>query len=567
MTPGVTLVVIGFLGGLITAISPCILPVLPVVLLAGGAQGAREPGAEPDRRTRFNRRPYLVVLGLTLSFSTFTLLGTLLLRALSLPGDVIRWAGLAVLVLLGIGMMVPRVEALLEAPFSWIPQRPVTPGRGGFGLGLALGAVYVPCAGPVLAAISVAGATGRIGGGTILLTLAFAAGNALPLLVFALAGRRVAERVRAFRRRQRGIRIAAGAVVVALAVALTFNATDAVQRAIPDYATGLNNQVQALGNPFGGSGPLAGCIANAGSGRLQDCGPAPQITGIDRWLNTPGDAPIGLDGLKGQVVLVDFWAYSCINCQRAIAHVDAWYTTYHPRGLEVIGVHAPEYAFEHDPGNVAAGAARLGIAYPVALDNNLATWNNYQNQYWPADYLIDSNGTVRYVSYGEGDYSTVETIIRQLLTAASPAIDLPAPTDVADTTPSNPEQTAETYLGSARANNYAGDRPLAPDTGTFTAPPSLPRDSFALSGVWTVTAESLTAGAGAVIELNFDAADVYLDAGGTGTITATADGATTTLQVSGAPNIITVAHRDQPGRGTLRLTLTPGLNAYSFTFG
>ncbi len=237
----ITLVLIGLVGGLITGISPCILPVLPVIFLSGGAQGARS-GRHFDGS---GRRPYLVVAGLALSFSVFTLAGTLLLDALPLPHDIIRWAGLVVLVLLGLGMMIPRVEALLEKPFSRIPQRGVGSDRGGFVLGLALGTVYVPCAGPVLAAITVAGATGRIGAGTLVLTLAFAVGTAIPLLMFALAGRGIAERLRAFRRHQRRIRVGAGAAVIALAVALTFNVTDAVQRAIPDYTTTLNNALDS----------------------------------------------------------------------------------------------------------------------------------------------------------------------------------------------------------------------------------------------------------------------------------------------------------------------------------
>jgi thiol-disulfide isomerase/thioredoxin/sulfite exporter TauE/SafE len=265
-------------------------------------------------------------------------------------------------------------------------------------LGLALGAVYVPCAGPVLAAITVAGATGKIGFATVVLTVAFAIGTALPLLGFALAGRRVAERVRAFRTRQRGVRIGAGVVLIALAVALTFNVTDALQRAIPDYTNGLNTALDTSGNvskALGKSTSLTACASRQEQFILENCGLAPAIGGIQQWLNTPGGAPVSLSSLKGKVVLVDFWAYSCINCQRAIAHVTAWYSNYKSDGFEVIGVHTPEYAFEHVPSNVAAGAKRLGIHYPVALDNHYTTWNNYNNDSWPADYLIDATGHVR----------------------------------------------------------------------------------------------------------------------------------------------------------------------------
>ena len=569
-----TLVLIGLVGGLITGISPCVLPVLPVVFLTGGVQDGQGKKAKQTllQQRRASRRPYLIVAGLALSFSIFTLLGTLVLSALPLPQDFIRWAGLVVLVLLGIAMMFPRVQDLLERPFTWIPQRRVSGGHGGFVLGLALGAVYVPCAGPVLAAITVAGATGKIGLRTVALTVAFAVGTAVPLLAFALAGRGVAERVRAFRDRQHGVRVAAGLVVIALAVALTFNVTDALQRTIPDYTAGLNSALngtgasQALGSTQ--SEALSAC-AQVPSTALQDCGPEPTISGIQQWFNTPGDKPLSLSSLKGKVVLVDFWAYSCINCQRAITHVEAWYSNYKAAGLVVIGVHTPEYAFEHVASNVVAGAQRLHITYPVALDNNYTTWNNFGNDSWPAEYLIDATGQVRHVAIGEGEYSNTELLIRQLLTAANPDVRLPAGTDVPDTTPTDANQTPETYLGSERQNSFAGG--MYPDTGTetFTYPESLPAGDFALTGTWSVGSESLTSTKNAGIKLSFVANDVYLDVGGTGTITATVDGKTTSYQVSGAPNIYTVATNSAatPEPETVTIALSPGLSTYSFTFG
>jgi cytochrome c biogenesis protein CcdA/thiol-disulfide isomerase/thioredoxin len=547
--------------------------VLPVIFLTGGVQAGE---------TRRGSRPYLIVAGLALSFAFFTLLGTLLLSALHLPQDVIRWGGLTVLVLLGIGLIVPKVEELLEKPFSRIPQRRVGTSRGGFVLGLALGAVYVPCAGPVLAAITVAGATGEIGARTVVLTVAFAVGTAVPLLFFALAGRRVAERVRAFRNQQHGLRIAAGVVVIGLAVALTFNATDAIQRTVPDYTAALNNAVDSTTNVAKALGPrvstpLFDCVADAESGNpstgaLENCGMAPAFAGISQWLNTPGDAALTVSGLKGKVVLVDFWAYSCINCQRAIAHITAWSKAYAAAGLEVVGVHTPEYAFEHVASNVVSGAHRLGITYPVALDNDYKTWNNYSNNAWPADYLIDGNGIVRDVAIGEGDYSALEKLIRELLVGANANVTLPAATDVPDATPTT-QLTPETYLGTSHATDDLGQpggfdgSSLTNGTKTFTAPQSVPDDEFALSGTWTVGDEALTAKQGSTITLNYLASDVYLDVGGTGTITATVNGKTTSYPVSGAPNIYQVLNQKTAERGTLKVTLSPGLGAYSFTFG
>jgi cytochrome c biogenesis protein CcdA/thiol-disulfide isomerase/thioredoxin len=566
----VTLALIGLTGGLITGISPCILPVLPVIFLSGGAQGARVGEAGEARAHGRDMRPFLVVAGLALSFSLITLLGTLALSALPIPGDVIRWAGLVVLVLLGVAMLVPRFEQLIERPFSRIPQRSVDSDTSGFVLGLALGAVYVPCAGPVLAAITVAGATGRIGVSTVVLTLSFAVGTSIPLLFFALAGRRVAERVRAFREHQRVIRSLAGVVVIALAVALTFNVTDVLQRAVPDYTVALNRAADTAGNlpkALGAQGAFSRACAESPTQALRNCGRMPAISGIDSWLNTPGDAAISASSLRGKVVLVDFWAYSCINCQRAIPHDEAWYDRYRAAGLQVVGVHTPEYAFEHVRSNVASGAKRLGITYPVALDNRYTTWNNFSNNSWPAEYLVDSTGQVRHVAIGEGQYPEMETLIRQLLRAAHPGVKLPPRTQVADTTPRSYAQTPETYLGSERADNFAGHGDLGSGDRHFDSPGSLPPDSFALSGSWSVSGEYLDSARDAALKLRFNASDVYLDVGGTGTITTTVDGATTTQHVSGAPDIYTVAHTSSPKAGQLVVSLSPGLRAYSFTFG
>ncbi len=228
-------------------------------------------------------------------------------------------------------------------------------------------------------------------------------------------------------------------------------------------------------------------------------------------------------------------------------------------------MHTPEYAFEHSAANVAAGARRLGITYPVALDNRYATWDDFGNNSWPAEYLIDANGVVRSVAIGEGDYDGTESLIRRLLTAADPKATLPPATHVADRTPSS-ALTPEMYLGSQRADYYAGHAPLGSGTRTFADLSSVPDDAFTLGGTWSVGEESLTAKSNASIALNYDAHDVYLDVGGTGTLTVNAGGKTTTYKVSGAPNIYTLVHGPQR-RATIHVTLSPGLEAYSFTYG
>ena len=267
----------------------------------------------------------------------------------------------------------------------------------------------------------------------------------------------------AFRRRQREIRIAAGLVTILLAAALVFNLPAVLQRAIPDYTSALQKRVGGddtvreklnLGGIINDQNAALSNCTN-GAPKLEDCGPVPDIKGITGWLNTPGDQPIDLRSLRGRVVLVDFWAYSCINCQRAIPHVVGWYRAYKDSGLAVIGVHTPEYAFEQVPTNVAAGAADLGITYPVALDNHYSTWTNYRNRYWPAEYLIDANGTVRHIKVGEGDYNATENLIRQLLVDVNRGAELPPPMDGADNTPA-PGLTPETYFGVGKMVNFAG---------------------------------------------------------------------------------------------------------------
>jgi cytochrome c biogenesis protein CcdA/thiol-disulfide isomerase/thioredoxin len=578
-----TLALVGLLGGLITGISPCILPVLPVIFFSGAQSGtaATSPKTEgavsvqPKRALSATLRPYRVIGGLVLSFSVVTLLGSALLSILHLPQDAIRWVALVALVAIGIGLIFPRFEQLLERPFSRIPQKQIMTGGNGFGLGLALGVLYVPCAGPVLAAIVVAGATATIGVGTVVLTGAFALGASLPLLFFAVAGQRVAERVSAFRRRQREIRIAAGVVTIMLAVALVFDLPAVLQRAIPDYTAELQQKVGGSDKireklNLGGivndqNAQLSNC--NDKATQLENCGSAPDLRGIAAWRNTPDGKPVTLNSLRGKVVLVDFWAYSCINCQRAIPHVVGWYRAYHDSGFEVIGVHTPEYAFERVTGNVANGAADLGITYPVALDNGYSTWTNYRNRYWPAEYLIDASGMVRHIKFGEGDYNVTEKLIRQLLADAKPGVKLPQAVDATDTTP-QAGLTPETYFGVGKVVNYGGSSGYEEGSATFDYPQALAADKFALSGPWSLDYQGATAdGDNSAVKLNYHAKNVYIVIGGSGAVTVIRDGKPTALPISGPPTSHQIVAGDQVASGTLEVRPSKGLQVFSFTYG
>ena len=570
-----SLALIGLLGGLITGISPCILPVLPVIFFSGtqGPADGAPDGAVAVKSKPDVLRPYRVIGGLVLSFSLVTLVGSALLSLLHLPQDAIRWVALAALVAIGLGLIFPRFEQLLERPFSRIPQKQIATRADGFGLGLALGVLYVPCAGPVLAAIVVAGATANIGLPVIVLTVAFALGTAVPLLFFALAGQRVTQRVTAFRRRQRLIRVVAGVVTLLLAVALVFNLPAVLQRAVPDYTSSLQKKLgdgQQIQQELGGivndqNRELSNCTS--GSAQLQNCGPAPDLKGITAWLNTPGGKPIDLRALRGKVVLIDFWAYSCINCQRAIPHVEGWYKAYHDDGFEVIGVHTPEYAFEKVTSNVEKGAADLGITYPIAQDNSYSTWTNYRNRYWPAEYLIDASGVVRHVSFGEGDYDGTERLIRELITKARPGLALPPPVDAPDTTP-RLSLTPETYFGVGKVVNYAGGGVYDKGQANFTFPPALPHDTFALQGPWSLDYQGATADSDtSSIRLDYHAKNVYIVIGGTGDLMVTRDGKTTTLPVSGPPTSREIVTGNDVARGLLDVRSSKGLQVFSFTYG
>ncbi len=539
---------------------------------SGGA-GAVAVATKPALSDRL--RPYRVIAGLVLSFSVVTLAGSALLSLLHLPQDAIRWVALIALVMIGTGLIFPKFEALLEKPFSKLPQKQFGSGSSGFGLGLALGVLYVPCAGPVLAAIVIAGATGTIGLPTIVLTLAFAVGAALPLLFFALAGRRVAERVAAFRRRQREIRVTAGIVTILLTVALAFNVPAALQRAIPDYTgtlqerVGGDEQIREKLNLAGLVNDQNRELANCSNGapELESCGSAPDIKNITAWLNTPNGSAVDLKSLRGKVVLVEFRAYSCINCQRAAPHLVDWYDTYRDVGFEVIGVHTPEYAFERFERNVASGARDLGITYPVALDNGYSTWTNYRNRYWPAKYLIDASGTVRHIKFGEGDYDVTERLTRQLISEADPSAQLPPPVDAQDMTPSE-ETTPETYLSVGKVVNYGGTGMYDEGSFNFSYPQQLRNDSFALTGDWTLDYQGATSrGDNSGIALNYHAKDVYIVAGGTGALTVTRNGAKSTVPVSGPPTLHQIVDDPGIGEGRLEVAVPAGLQVFSFTYG
>ena len=389
------IVLVGFavLAGAGTALSPCVLPVLPALLSASGVGG--------------RRRPLGIVLGLSITF-TITIVGLAsVVDGVGLGSDPLRDVAIAVLLVFGLVLLLPGVAARLEAPLSRLARfGPRSRGDGvpsGLLVGGALGFVYTPCAGPILAAvISVSAASGR----TVAVAVAYSLGSAATLLALSLGGRRLFERVRRAGRgpalqRVLGAVMLITAIVIATGEDVTFD--EYVARHIPEVnLTASLEKSQAVesrlpqltghaakfrassGSPTEPAGASqAKLLADAHS--LKDVGVAPEFTETQRWFNTPGGRPLTLAGLRGHVVLVDFWTYTCINCLRTLPYLKAWDAAYRRDGLTIVGVHTPEFAFEHDAGNVANAIQQFGLRYPVVQDNQMGTWNAYGNQYWPAD--------------------------------------------------------------------------------------------------------------------------------------------------------------------------------------
>jgi cytochrome c biogenesis protein CcdA/thiol-disulfide isomerase/thioredoxin len=540
------LIGIGLAAGFITAISPCVLPVLPIVF-AGGATGGR-------------RKPFAIIAGLVLSFTAFTLFGVWLLRKLGLPEDLLRNLAIALLFLVAASLLFPKVEEIVQRPFLRLTRRPSGDLGGGLLLGASLGLVFVPCAGPVLAAITVVGATQDVGFRAVVLTLAYAIGAAIPMLLVAIGGR---AGMNALRPHAHRIRQVLGVVVGLTALAIAFNVDRHFQTALPGYTQALQNKVEDSGSAQRQLQKLRGNTRQvADTTSLKDYGQAPELAGLTNWINSK---PLTLQQLHGKVVLIDFWTYSCINCLRTLPHVKAWYHAYRDKGLVVIGVHTPEFAFEHVPSNVRSAVRRLGVAYPVALDNDYGTWNAFQNQYWPAKYLIDRNGHLRYYHFGEGSYDTTEARIRTLL--GENAGMLPVANELSDPTPSG-LMTPESYLGYERLTRFS-QKTITPDRfATYHFPAhDLQENELSYSGRWKVQGERIVAGPGAQLRLRFVARSVHLVLGGHGSVAVIVDGRPVNVVRVRGSRLYTLARVPTDQSRLLELHFSPGVEAYAFTFG
>jgi cytochrome c biogenesis protein CcdA/thiol-disulfide isomerase/thioredoxin len=578
----VLLIAFAFVAGAATALSPCVLPVLPLALSAGVTGG--------------RRRPLGVVTGLALSFTFATVALVYVISALGLPGDLLRTVAIVALAGFGASLLVPPVGDRLEA---WLSRLGPRGGRGSSGtddgflsgmlVGGGLGFVYAPCAGPILAGVITVSAAQSLTAGRLGVALAYGVGSAAALYALLLGGRRLTGRLA---RRSQRVQMALGALMVVVAVAMLGNYDTRFETAIAsdlpsflvDPTSGLEGSHAAkaqLAALRGRAARATGGVREADAGeRLPVLGEAPEFAGTERWFNTPGGRPLTLAGLRGHVVLVDFWTYSCINCLRTLPYLNAWNAKYGGRGLAIVGVHTPEFPFEHAAANVGEAIRENGIRYPVVQDNEYGTWNAYHNEYWPAEYLIDPQGRIRLADFGEGEYGAKERAIRSLLAEAG-AAGLGAPSRVRAEQPSEAEVTPESYLGAEKAARFTNGA-IVPGVHDYGPPGPPPGDEeLRYGGTWRLSEAAATSVSGASLQLDFLARRVFLVMGspgrprrvrflldghplGAGQAGADVHGGSATVSFQRLYRVVALPRVE---RHVLTVEPEGGVSGYSFTFG
>jgi len=575
----IILILFSLLSGLVTVLSPCILPVLPIVLsstLTGG-----------------KRRPLGVVTGLIISFSIFTLAISQIVSLLGISANVLRIVAVVIIGVLGLGLILPGLNEMIEKLFNRLPGLVKQDGQQGSGFGsgfvtgASLGLIWAPCAGPILAAVTTLAATQAVTFGSVVVVVSYAIGAGIPLLAIAYGGRNLMQRVPFLVNNARKVQQTFGAIMILTALLIAFNVdtmvTAWVTEMVPSSWTAQLTQFETnptvskqLSNLNSDSGQNNGTTYDTG-GSLQDLGLAPELTGITHWINSE---PLTLSALKGKVVLIDFWTYSCVNCVRTFPFLKDWYSKYKDQGFVIIGVHTPEFAFEHETSNVEQAVKRFGIEYPVAQDNDYGTWRAYNNHYWPAEFLIGPDGHLRYTHFGEGHYDVTEMAIQTLLDEAGHPVDQ-ALSDM-NTSAFSQDQTPETYVGTSRQQNFSSPEELVSGkASTYTIPATLPLHHFAVSGTWQFEPEyAKVTEAGSELELHFYAKDVYLvmDSALPSQVSVTLlspdqPNQTEDLNPEGQVTIdqarlYHLVALDKAQEGTVVIEFDqPGVEAYSFTFG
>ncbi len=516
------LLIFAFISGLVTIAAPCVWPLLPVVL-STSATGGR-------------RKPLGITLGVCTSFAFFTLALSYILKIIPLDPNSLRLFSVVVLILLGLTLLIPQLSAILEGMVSRLSskfgiQKTGSGFLSGLFTGFFLGIIWSPCAGPILATVATLAATQHVNFRIILVTIFYVLGIGVPLFIFATLGNLVFTKVKIVSKYTGIIQQIFGLILILSAIGLYFNFN-------PFPASNFLAQFETQ--------PQIQNQLNSLTGKTSEHVYAPEFTGITKWLNSD---PLTLAQLRGKVVLVDFWTYTCINCIRTLPFVTSWYDKYHDKGFVVVGVHTPEFEFEKNTDNVLAAIKQYNIHYPVAQDNSYATWNAYQNQYWPAEYLIDSKGQIRHVHFGEGEYDITEKAIQDLLTEAGQNAQMPL-TTLQDTTPKT-QITPETYLGLSRRQGYG--------------------DTWSLGENWDIQDEYIASKSNSTLDFKFNAAKVFLvitPITSSDLIKVSVDGKVTQTITANAAKLYTLV--DLPTVGTHQLHLdfqTPGTKIFAFTFG
>ena len=569
--------ILAYLGGVLTILSPCILPVLPFVF------------ARSDRPFMRNGLPML--LGMAITFAVVATLAALGGGWAVHANQYGRWVAMAVLAFLGLTLLSTHLAEWITRPFvalgNRLSQRSAADGDsvwGAAGLGVATGLLWAPCAGPILGLLLTGAALNGASVQTTLLLLTYAAGAATSLGLALLIGGRVFVLMKRSLGAGEWVRRALGVLVLCgvAAIALGLD-TGLLTRVSLASTSGIEQKLIDAVRPA----PAPQPELKAGE-PLPVEGTFPSLAGATQWLNSP---PLSAESLRGKVVLVDFWTYSCINCIRALPYVRGWADKYKDHGLVVIGVHAPEFAFEKNPANVAKAVKDLGVDYPVALDNDYAIWKGFNNEYWPAHYFIDAQGRIRHHHFGEGEYRQSEDVIRQLLTDAGQK-NLPGGyvrddhRGVEAAASNDPTRSPETYVGYARARNFVGGRVTRDEAHDYHAPAALATNQWSLDGRWSVHDENAQLEqAGGAIVYRFRGRDLHLVLG------PNADGKPVRFRVTldgkppgqdhgmdvDADGYGTVTEqrlyqlvRQQQGSGERLFEITfldPGVHAYAFTFG
>jgi cytochrome c biogenesis protein CcdA/thiol-disulfide isomerase/thioredoxin len=581
-----TLPILAYLAGVLTILSPCILPVLPFVF------------ARADKPFVTSTLPMLA--GMALTFAGIATLAAIGGEWVAQANQAGRFIAIALFVVFGLTLLFPSIAERVTAPVVALGNRlsdQANAQGASIGasvlLGVATGLLWAPCAGPILGLLLTTAAIQGASVQTTLLLLAYALGAATSLAIALFAGGRIFAALKRnlgiseWVRRGLGAAVLAGAVAIALGLdtglltRLSESSTERIEQALLDMG-----QPQAKDSAMAEGGAMTG--ADSMTSGVGGAAPqlAPELTGGITWLNSP---PLTLEELRGKVVLIDFWTYSCINCLRALPYVQAWAEKYRDDGLVVIGVHAPEFAFERDVGNVRRAVRDLGVTYPVVLDNDFAIWRAYNNRYWPAHYFIDANGVIRHFHFGEGGYDNSERIIQSLLAEAGreTSADLVNPNAQGAAAPADMARvrSLETYLGSSRRENFVSSEQRVGASYAYETPASLRLNDWGLRGQWTIGEENAEAArAGAAIRFRFQARDLHL------VLAPRADGSPVRFRVTldgRPPGAAAGADINAEGVGVVREQrlyqlirgdgssartfeiefLDPGVRAFAFTFG